>query len=147
MRKQHWTHDAVVPSLTTCHMDLEPSPPDGVLKTSQWLSMANNRQDKETGNRPGDVESDSGDSLFITQKPVANAGRSGRQRSTPISPSFLEGSWSSNDPEADRGLGKKKNRIMLWEDFLTVSETSGQTVKAVNVVSCLYQQWTQTRRR
>lgn len=57
--------------------------------------------------------SDSGDSLFITQKPVANAGRSGRQRSTPISPSFLEGSWSSNDPEADRGLGKKKNRHVL----------------------------------
>lgn len=72
--------------------------------------MEKNTQQNQTGNGPGEVESDSGDSLFLTQKPVPKAVRSGRppQRSTPTSSIFLDDSGSSSESEAEDVPGRRR---------------------------------------
>ncbi|XP_051793433.1 uncharacterized protein LOC110951716 isoform X2 [Acanthochromis polyacanthus] len=68
---------------------------------------------------PAETDSDSGDSLFITQKPVPEAVRSGRRRSSSFRsdpPSLLDGdesddSASPEEPKPDRK--KKVKRIKL----------------------------------
>ncbi|XP_071316753.1 caldesmon-like [Trachinotus anak] len=118
--------DLLVEALSkeSCHIVLETSPPDYVQKISRYLESTegHNRQD-DVVNDPAGAESDSGDSLFITQKPVPEAVRSRRRhryslRSDPTSPKDLEesedDSLSSASPEESKTCkrrGRKKYRL------------------------------------
>ncbi|KAA8586377.1 hypothetical protein FQN60_000213, partial [Etheostoma spectabile] len=104
---------------------LESSPPGYVEKISRYFesSVGHSKQDKvPVCNGPAEAESDSGDSLFLTQKSVPEAVRSRRQRrhslrSTPISPRDLEepsrsedspSSSSHEESKTDKGRRRKK---------------------------------------
>lgn len=126
-KSSSWTQSgafAGVVSAEPCHLVLETSPPDYVKKISRYLESSVGRD--EVSNEiagadrwgcepltcPNDdtapwevlqfdlctcVCSDSGDSLFLTQKQVPEAVRSGKRehlslRSKPVSPRDLEGS-------------------------------------------------------
>ncbi|XP_044078106.1 trichohyalin-like isoform X2 [Siniperca chuatsi] len=108
-------------SAESFHVVLETSPPDYVEKISRYLesSAGQSRQDT-VSNEP--AESDSGDSLFITQKPVPEAVRSARprysSRSDPISPRVLEegeddtsSSASCGESKTDKKRRRKKYRL------------------------------------
>ncbi|XP_023274050.1 trichohyalin-like [Seriola lalandi dorsalis] len=74
--------DAIVEALSaeSCHIVLETSPPDYVEKISRYLESSVGHGGQDAGpNDPAEEESDSGDSLFITQKPVPEAVRSRRR--------------------------------------------------------------------
>ncbi|XP_035864779.1 trichohyalin-like isoform X2 [Sander lucioperca] len=94
---------AEVVSAESYHAVLDTSPPDYVEKISRYLeaSVGQSKQDK-VSNGPAEAESDSGDSLFLTQKSVPEAVRSRRRchyslRSTPISPRDLEEELSRSE--------------------------------------------------
>ncbi|XP_078142740.1 uncharacterized protein LOC144541748 [Centroberyx gerrardi] len=82
-------------TVNSCHIVLENSPPDFVEKISRYLdsSLGQNRQDKVSGD-PNEADSDSGDSLFITQNPVPEAVRSVKRRHS----SFRSGPTSPTSP-------------------------------------------------
>ncbi|XP_033489482.2 uncharacterized protein LOC117261249 [Epinephelus lanceolatus] len=74
---------ADVVSGQSCHIVLETSPPDYVEKISRYLESneGHSRQNEVTlFEEAADADSDSGDSLFITQKAVPEPVRSGRRR-------------------------------------------------------------------
>ncbi|XP_051255948.1 phoenix [Dicentrarchus labrax] len=118
-----WTQSdalAEVVSAESCHIVLEPSPPDYVEKISRYLesSVGQGEQDKVC-HEPAEAESDSGDSLFITQKPVPEAVRSaspGRYnlRKHPI---FLseesDGDSSSSHGESRTAKRSKRQKCIL----------------------------------
>ncbi|KAF1378844.1 hypothetical protein PFLUV_G00194710 [Perca fluviatilis] len=94
---------AEVVSAESYHAVLDTSPPDYVEKISRYLesSVGHSKQDK-VSNGPAEAESDSGDSLFLTQKSVPEAVRSRRRRhyslrSTPVSPRDLEEELSRSE--------------------------------------------------
>ncbi|XP_040907517.1 phoenix [Toxotes jaculatrix] len=111
-------------SAQSCYTVLETSPPDYVEKISRYLesSVGQSRHDKES-NDPAEAESDSGDSLFITQKPVPEAVRSGRrrhcsQRSDPSSTRYLEegeddSSSSSSHEESKTDKRSRTQKVKL----------------------------------
>ncbi|XP_034461922.1 phoenix [Hippoglossus hippoglossus] len=104
------------PSPESCHLALETSPPDYVKEISRYLAG----QNTQVSNDPAEEESDSGDSLFITQKPAPEAERSRRRkrsnslRSQPASIRQLEeedsSSSSSSEGESKTGKGKSGTR-------------------------------------
>ncbi|XP_030602487.1 phoenix [Archocentrus centrarchus] len=125
---KEWTKSDALAEVTAadpCDFVLETSPPDFVEKISQLLgssSVVQTGRDGAAAN-PADTDSDSADSLFITQKPVPEAVRSGRRRphsasSGPTSPSFLEesedgSSHSASRQESRRKKSKKKVKFKL----------------------------------
>ncbi|XP_038563758.1 aspartoacylase isoform X2 [Micropterus salmoides] len=118
-----WTRSEAV-SAKSCHVILETLSPECVEKISRYLesSAGHSGQDK-VSNEPAAAESDSGDSLFITQKPVPEAVRSARprhysSRSDPISPRAVEESEEDSpsysfhgESKTDRRRRKKKHRL------------------------------------
>ncbi|XP_035522085.1 phoenix [Morone saxatilis] len=118
-----WTQSdalAEVVSAESCHIALEPSPPDYVEKISRYLesSVGQGEQDKVC-HEPAEAESDSGDSLFITQKPVPEAVRSARRgryslRKHPI---FLseesDGDSLSSNGESRTAKRRKRQKCIL----------------------------------
>ncbi|XP_041657718.1 uncharacterized protein DDB_G0283697-like [Cheilinus undulatus] len=81
-------------STESCHLVLETPPPEYVEKVSRYLasSCGHNEEDKGCG-KPLDEDRDSGDSLFITQKPVPPPVRTRRRPHKDPTP--------SRDPEED----------------------------------------------
>ncbi|XP_018547750.1 phoenix [Lates calcarifer] len=123
----NWTQsNAIVEALSaeSCHIVLETSPPDYVEKISRYLksSVRQSSQDK-IYNEPAEAESDSGDSLFITQKAVPEAVRSGRRhryslRSNLTSPGDVQESEddtssSSSHRESKTGKTRKRKKTNL----------------------------------
>nr|XP_046267158.1 phoenix isoform X2 [Scatophagus argus] len=113
---------AEVLSAESCHIVLETSPPDSVKKISRYLESQSKKD--EASNEPAEAESDSGDSLFITQKPVPEAVRSGKRhrykvRSHPTSSRDLEESEgdtsaSSSNGETEKERRRKKYRLPTY---------------------------------
>ncbi|TDH04702.1 hypothetical protein EPR50_G00135520 [Perca flavescens] len=110
---------AEVVSAESYHAILDTSPPDYVEKISRYLesSVGHRKQDK-VSNGPAEAESDSGDSLFLTQKSVPEAVRSRRRRhyslrSTPISPRDLEEelSRSEDSPSSSSHEESKTDKV------------------------------------
>ncbi|XP_034746394.1 phoenix [Etheostoma cragini] len=114
-----------VGSAESYHAVLDSCPPGYVEKISRYFesSVGPSKQDEgPVCNEPAEAESDSGDSLFLTQKCVPEAVRSRRQRhyslrSTPISPRDLEepsrsedspSSSSHEESRTDKGRRRKK---------------------------------------
>ncbi|XP_026227025.1 G patch domain-containing protein 8-like isoform X2 [Anabas testudineus] len=107
--------DAIAEAISaeSCHIVLETSPPDYVQKISRYLesSGGQSRQDKASTN-PAEADSDSGDSLFLTQKSVPEAVRTGKRhryslRSTPTSPRDEE--ESEDDKSCSPSHGESAN--------------------------------------
>ncbi|XP_029303836.1 uncharacterized protein LOC115018768 [Cottoperca gobio] len=100
-----WTRSddiAEVLSAESCHIVLETSHPDNVEKISQYIESS---VDDNVCDETAEAESDSEDSLFLTQKSVPEAVRPARQlyyslRSKPISPRDLEESAEDNSSSA-----------------------------------------------
>ncbi|XP_019750730.1 phoenix isoform X2 [Hippocampus comes] len=109
--------DALTDEISAGHIVLERSPPDYVKKISQYLecSAGPSRQNR-TPEEPPEVDSDSGDSLFITQLPVPQAVRTVRRRkssrdtfATELEDS--EGDISSSQSDAaDHETSRKKRK-------------------------------------
>ncbi|XP_026185204.1 phoenix [Mastacembelus armatus] len=105
-----------VASAESCHFVLETSPPDYVSKISRYLGSPVGQSGQ--GNDAAGAESDSGDSLFITQKPVPKPVRSGKRqrysvRSSSISPRLVEESeddLSSSSSPDESSTDKKRRR-------------------------------------
>ncbi|XP_074468233.1 uncharacterized protein LOC141753442 isoform X2 [Sebastes fasciatus] len=116
---------AEVVSAESFHIVLETNPPDYVEKISHYLESCVGQSGQENvSNGPAEADSDSGDSLFITQKPVPEAERSGRQRtyssrSKPVSPRDLEESEedtsSSTSHDEESKTDKKRRRIKKYK--------------------------------
>nr|XP_020456231.1 uncharacterized protein LOC109960458 [Monopterus albus] len=118
----NWTQsDAIAEAVSaeSCHIVLNTPPIDYVQKISRYLesSVGQSRQDNVSGDN-AEAESDSGDSLFITQKPVPEAVRTGRRhhyslRSQPTFPRYLEESGddtSSSDYHGKSRTDEKRTR-------------------------------------
>ncbi|XP_076024892.1 uncharacterized protein LOC143014768 [Genypterus blacodes] len=103
--------DAVseVLSLKPCSVVLETLPIDILEKSSRYLqsSVDHSRQDDD----PYEAESDSGDSLFLTQKPVPKAVRSRRRYRSTYKSDLTSASGSDeteDEPSAPASQGKSK---------------------------------------
>lgn len=122
----HWTQSesfAEAVSTESCHIVLETSPPDYVQKISRYLeSSAGQTRQQTVLIDAAEEESDSGDSLFITQKlpePVRTQRRRRRSlRSTPTSPRDLEesddatsSSASHEESKTDKKRARKRFRL------------------------------------
>ncbi|XP_042286930.1 phoenix [Thunnus maccoyii] len=116
-------------SSQSCHFVLETSPPDYVEKISRFLesSVGQSRQDPEAN------DSDSGDSLFLTQKSVPEAVRSRRRRhstlrSDPTSPRDLEdGEDSCFAPHREDGRERREKKYRLPKySFPFLTERKGK---------------------
>ncbi|KAI3373471.1 hypothetical protein L3Q82_022083 [Scortum barcoo] len=99
-----------------CHIILETSHPDYMEKISRYLEDSVAPCDQNQGcNDPAGADSDSGDSLFLTQEPVPEAVRTGRRRhyyksrSDPGSPSDLLES-EDDDCHGESKAGKERRR-------------------------------------
>ncbi|XP_073336244.1 uncharacterized protein [Pagrus major] len=128
-KSSSWTGFDDIAGVESCHIVLETSPPDYVKKISRYLDSSVGRD--EVSNEAAGADSDSGDSLFLTQKQVPEAVRSGRrkhhsERSKPISPRDIEGSdggtLSSDSHEEsktakDERLDKKKFSVTSLPKF------------------------------
>ncbi|XP_053297198.1 claspin [Pleuronectes platessa] len=99
------------PSPESVHLAVETSPPDYVNEISRYLAA------QSTQDQVSEAESDSGDSLFITQKPASEAEsaiskRSNSPRSLPASIRQLEeedsSSSSSSSSEGNSKTAKRK---------------------------------------
>ncbi|CAK6973745.1 phoenix [Scomber scombrus] len=113
--RKHWSRSAAqisaALSADSCHLVLETAPPDYVEKISRYLesSVGHSKCDPES------TDSDSGNSLFITQKDVPEAVRSQRRRHStqrsedPTSHTELEDSEDSSSASC-REDGKKRRR-------------------------------------
>ncbi|XP_059207262.1 phoenix [Centropristis striata] len=107
------TQSAVESQSESRHIVLDASPPDYVQKISRNLESSVGHD--KVSNTPAEEDSDSGDSLFITQKPVPEAVRSKRRRpyslsSKSASPIALEESEyeSENDSLNSAPHGESK---------------------------------------
>ncbi|XP_005932040.2 actin cytoskeleton-regulatory complex protein PAN1 [Haplochromis burtoni] len=125
-RSNEWTEsDAVAEVAAADPSDfvLETFPPEYVdrisrfIESSSVLCSSQNREDGAAEGEPTEADSDSADSLFITQKPVPEAVRSGRRkrrgpRSGLTSPREREESEDDSSPSASlqdtRSKRKKK---------------------------------------
>ncbi|XP_029028749.1 phoenix isoform X2 [Betta splendens] len=99
-------------STGTCYIVLERFPPDYVQTVARYLesSVPQNNCDA-TRDDPKETESDSGDSVFITQKPVPEPVRSSRRhRKTPTSPKDLEESEDSSSSQNATTSNKKRKK-------------------------------------
>ncbi|KAK2879753.1 eukaryotic translation initiation factor 5B-like [Channa argus] len=109
-------------SAESCHLVLKTSPPEYVQKISRYLESTAGQSTPDTVLIcPVEEESDSGDSLFITQK-LPEAVRTGRRhyyssRSAPVSPRDLEeneedtsSSASHEEFKTDKKRARKKFR-------------------------------------
>ncbi|XP_054611408.1 uncharacterized protein LOC129169228 [Dunckerocampus dactyliophorus] len=99
-------------SADSCHIVLETSPPDYVKNISQYLECSQNDA------VPTELDSDSGDSLFLTQKPVPEPVRTVRRlkSSQHILCTELEdsgGHSSSSHSDDGQKTSKKKRKIDL----------------------------------
>ncbi|XP_070838541.1 phoenix [Chaetodon trifascialis] len=110
-----WTQPDVMaetPIRKPRHVVLEMSSPDYVEKISRFLESSAGQSKQDTvSNEAAGAESDSGDSLFITQKPVPEAERSRRRRqhhprSEPTSPRDFQDSESDASSSASHGESK-----------------------------------------
>ncbi|XP_019940893.2 calponin homology domain-containing protein DDB_G0272472-like [Paralichthys olivaceus] len=118
-------------SAESCHFALEASPPDCAKEVSRYVG-GQSTQDQACDD-PAEAESDSGDSLFITQKPAPEAQRSSRrqrsysQRSQPASIRQLEeedsspSNGESNTVQKRSGTKRKKFRLPQY-NFPFLSE-------------------------
>ncbi|XP_076605758.1 uncharacterized protein LOC143332318 [Chaetodon auriga] len=110
-----WTQPDVMvetPLKTPRHVVLEMSSPDYVEKISRFFESSAGQSKQDTvSNEAAGAESDSGDSLFITQKPVPEAARSRRRRqhhprSEPTSPRDFQESESDTSSSASHEESK-----------------------------------------
>ncbi|XP_062261409.1 phoenix [Platichthys flesus] len=97
------------PSPESGHLAVETSPPDYVNEISRYLAV------QSTQDQVSEAESDSGDSLFITQKPASEAEsaiskRPNSPRSVPASIRQLEEEDSSSSSSSSDGKSKTVNR-------------------------------------
>ncbi|XP_028276887.1 phoenix [Parambassis ranga] len=105
-------------SVESSHLVLDTSPPDYVVQISRYLESSV-RQSRPNEDLP-ESDGDSGDSLFVTQKPVPEAVRSGRHssfRSDLTFPTELEdedeGEDGSLPSSHSRTKTKKKRRAAI----------------------------------
>ncbi|XP_063344295.1 trichohyalin-like [Pelmatolapia mariae] len=123
-QSNEWTEsDAVAEVAAADPSDfvLETFPPEYVdrisrfIESSSVLCSSQNREDNAAEGEPAEADSDSADSLFITQKPVPEAVRSGRRkrrslRSGLTSPREREESEDDSSPSASPQDTRSKKR-------------------------------------
>ncbi|CAI5692364.1 unnamed protein product [Oreochromis niloticus] len=123
-QSNEWTESDAVAEIATADPSdfvLETLPPEHVerisrfIESSSVLCSSQNREDGATEGEAAEADSDSGDSLFITQKPVPEAVRSGRRkrrslRSGLTSPREREESEDDSSPSASFQDTRSKKR-------------------------------------
>ncbi|KAF6738645.1 hypothetical protein FQA47_001349 [Oryzias melastigma] len=106
----------------SCHVVFVESPPDYVRKISKYLESSGKREGRCEA--PNEASSDSGDSLFITQKPVPEAVRPKRRRSTHPTHFIHRGDLtdqddaSSSSSDWESRTGKKKKVVYRLPKFI-----------------------------
>ncbi|RVE63534.1 hypothetical protein OJAV_G00137040 [Oryzias javanicus] len=118
----------------SCHVVLVSSPPSYVKKISKYLESSEKLDGRCEA--PNEASSDSGDSLFLTQKPEPEAVRPKRRRSTHFSHTgdlIDEDDASSSSSDGESRTAKKKKVVYRLPKFFFPFLQKGKNSQEKNV--------------